>query len=306
LSLRKVFAETITEIARVDERLIVFVGDISHGIFKELRQDFPDRYYNIGICEPGMLNVAAGLSAKGLIPVVHTIAPFLIERSYEQIKLDFAYQGLGVNLISVGGAFDYAKLGCSHHCYTDYSLLSKFSKSNIFFPGSDIEFRSIFKNVYNNGEMNYFRLTEFPHDVSFESSEIKVGKAIKISSGSDLTIVTAGAALKRVKEATYLLNKSGYSVDILYYHTLKPFDSKIVFDSVSKTKKVIVFEENSSEDGLFKLVNNSISGKFVYDIRQMAINDFVRTYGTYEYLCEITGLSTSNLLKVSLNLIEGH
>lgn len=306
MSLRKVFAETITEIARVDERLIVFVGDISHGIFKELRQDFPDRYYNIGICEPGMLNVAAGLSAKGLIPVVHTIAPFLIERSYEQIKLDFAYQGLGVNLISVGGAFDYAKLGCSHHCYTDYSLLSKFSKSNIFFPGSDIEFRSIFKNVYNNGEINYFRLTEFPHDISFESSEIKVGKAIKISSGSDLTIVTAGAALKRVKEATYLLNKSGYSVDILYYHTLKPFDSKIVFDSVSKTKKVIVFEENSSEDGLFKLVNNSISGKFVYDIRQMAINDFVRTYGTYEYLCEITGLSTSNLLKVSLNLIEGH
>ncbi len=306
MSLRKVFAETITEIARVDERLIVFVGDISHGIFKELRQDFPDRYYNIGICEPGMLNVAAGLSAKGLIPVVHTIAPFLIERSYEQIKLDFAYQGLGVNLISVGGAFDYAKLGCSHHCYTDYSLLSKFSKSNIFFPGSNIEFRSIFKNVYNNGEMNYFRLTEFPHDISFESSEIKVGKAIKISSGSDLTIVTAGAALKRVKEATYLLNKSGYSVDILYYHTLKPFDSKIVFDSVSKTKKVIVFEENSSEDGLFKLVNNSISGKFVYDIRQMAINDFVRTYGTYEYLCEITGLSTSNLLKVSLNLIEGH
>jgi transketolase len=306
LSLRKVFAETVTEIARVDERIIVFVGDISHGIFKELRQDFPDRYYNIGICEPGMLNVAAGLSAKGLIPVVHTIAPFLIERSYEQIKLDFAYQDLGVNLISVGGAFDYAKLGCSHHCYTDYSLLSKFSKSNIFFPGSDIEFRSIFENVYNNGEINYFRLTEFPHDISFESSEIKVGKAIKISSGSDLTIVTAGAALKRVQEATYLLNKSGYSVDILYYHTLKPFDSKIIFDSVSKTKKVIVFEENSSEDGLFKLVNNSISGKFLYNIRQIAINDFVRTYGTYEYLCEITGLSTSNLLEVSLNLIEGH
>ena len=305
MSLRKVFAETVTEIARVDDRLIVFVGDISHGIFKELRQDFPDRYYNIGICEPGMLNVAAGLSAKGLIPVVHTIAPFLIERSYEQIKLDFAYQGLGVNLISVGGAFDYAKLGCSHHCYTDYSLLSKFSKSNIFFPGSDIEFRSIFENVYNNGEINYFRLPEFPHDISFESSEIKVGKAIKISSGSDLTIVTAGAALKRVKEATSLLNKSGYSVDILYYHTLKPFDSKIIFDSVSKTKKVIVFEENSSEDGLFKLVNNSISGKFIYNIRQMAINDFVRTYGTYEYLCEIAGLSSSNLLEVSLNLIEG-
>lgn len=304
MSLRNAFAETITKISRVDERLVVFVGDISHGIFKDLRQESPERYYNIGICEPAMVNVAAGLSAKGLIPVVHTIAPFLIERSYEQIKLDFAYQGLGVNLISVGGAFDYAKLGCSHHCYTDYSLMSKFSKSNIFFPGSELEFSSIFENVYDNGEINYFRLTEFPHNVPIKSAEIKIGEAIKVSSGSDLTIITAGAALKRVKEATALLNASGYAIDILYYHTLKPFDVKKVLDSVSKTRKVVVFEENSSEDGLFKLVNNAISGKFVYDIKQLAINDFVRTYGTYEYLCEITGLSTSTLLDVSLKLIE--
>jgi transketolase len=89
---------------------VVVVGDISHGILSKFRNENPDRYFNIGISEPGMVNVAAGLSASGLIPVIHTIAPFLIERSYEQIKLDFGYQNLPGNFVSVGSSFDYSKL----------------------------------------------------------------------------------------------------------------------------------------------------------------------------------------------------
>ena len=69
--------------------------------------------------EPTIVNMAAGLSKVGLVPVIHTIAPFITERSYEQIKLDFGYQKLPVNIISVGSAFDYSQLGCSHHCYSD-------------------------------------------------------------------------------------------------------------------------------------------------------------------------------------------
>ena len=80
----------------------------------------------MGICEPSIMSMASGLSISGMIPVVHTIAPFVIERAYEQIKLDFGYQKLGINIITVGGSFDYSKLGCSHHCYTDVSLMSHF------------------------------------------------------------------------------------------------------------------------------------------------------------------------------------
>jgi len=178
MSLRKTFANTMFEIAKNDDTLVVIVGDISHSIFKPFRDEFPNRYYNIGISEPGMVNVAAGLSANGLSPVVHTITPFLIERSYEQIKLDFAYQEFGINLVSVGGAFDYSKLGCSHHCYTDYSLIAQFKNANIFFPGSDIEFELLFKSSYNNKQINYFRLTEYPHGIGFGPSEISVGKGI--------------------------------------------------------------------------------------------------------------------------------
>ena len=87
-------------------------------------QNCSNRYYNIGICEPSMVNLAAGFSKVGLNPVVHTIAPFLIERSYEQIKLDFGYQNLNGNFISVGNSYDYAGLGCTHHCPSDVAILS--------------------------------------------------------------------------------------------------------------------------------------------------------------------------------------
>ena len=115
--LRNVFAETMLNLGKKNKKLVVIVGDISHGILKPFAKKFPKRYYNIGICESATVNMAAGLSKVGLNPVVHTIAPFLIERAYEQIKLDFGYQKLDVNLVSVGGSFDYSKLECSHHCY---------------------------------------------------------------------------------------------------------------------------------------------------------------------------------------------
>ena len=87
-----------------------------------------------------MANVAAGLSKTGFIPVIHTIAPFLVERSFEQIKLGFGYQKLKGNLVSVGAGFDYCTLGCTHHCYDDFALLKNVEGSQIIYPGSPKEF----------------------------------------------------------------------------------------------------------------------------------------------------------------------
>jgi len=142
--LRQEFADLMLEIGAVDNDLVVLVGDISHGILQPFAQKYPDRYYNVGICEPTIVNMSAGLSKVGLTPVVHTIAPFIIERSYEQIKLDFGYQNLPLNLISVGGAYDYSQLGCSHHCYTDVSLISHIENSCVMMPGTAKEFKILF------------------------------------------------------------------------------------------------------------------------------------------------------------------
>ena len=84
--MRQAFAETMEQIGLADKRLVVMVGDISHGILRRFDATCPGRYYNIGICEPSMVNMAAGIAKTGLIPVVHTIAPFLIERSLPWTK----------------------------------------------------------------------------------------------------------------------------------------------------------------------------------------------------------------------------
>ena len=130
-SLRPIFAKTLSDLGAVDENLVVIVGDISHGLLGDFRNSFPSRYFNIGICEPAMVGVAAGMSKIGLNPVIHTIAPFLIERAYEQIKLDFGYQQISGNFVSVGSAFDYSKLGCSHHSYADVSLIPRHSLGHL-------------------------------------------------------------------------------------------------------------------------------------------------------------------------------
>jgi len=166
--LRQEFSDTMVEVGINDQELVVMVGDISHGILKPFAESCPGRYFNIGICEPSIVNLACGLSKVGLNPVVHTIAPFVTERSYEQIKLDFGYQNLSMNLITVGASFDYAQLGCSHHCYTDVSLLAHLKNSVITVPGSPIEFTKLFKDIYKQGTINYFRLTEHAHGVEFK------------------------------------------------------------------------------------------------------------------------------------------
>ena len=292
--LRLEFADTMLEVGQKDPKLVVMVGDISHGILQPFAKACPGRYYNIGICEPTIVNMAAGVSKTGLIPVVHTIAPFIIERAYEQIKLDFGYQKLGLNLISVGSAFDYAQLGCSHHCYTDLSIMSHFKRANVFFPASPLELNTLFKAVYNNGEINYFRLPEVPHGIEFSPQQIQVGKAIRVKEGSDLTILCIGPQLKTALEASAAMD---LSAEILYYPTIKPFDEKAVIDSVSKTGRLLVIEEASSHGGVFSMALKATRKIPSVEYGQIAIDDFIHHYGTYEELCEIAGFSVKGILE---------
>jgi transketolase len=122
--MRKQFADTLQDVGR-DKNVVVLIGDISHYLLRNFEKDYPDRFYNLGIAEQSMMGIAAGLSMKGFHPVVHSITPFITERCFEQIKDDFCYQGLGVNIVSVGSGFDYADLGCTHHAYDDIAICGR-------------------------------------------------------------------------------------------------------------------------------------------------------------------------------------
>lgn len=215
------------------------VGDISHGILKPFAAACPGRYFNVGICEQAIIGMAAGMAKTGLLPVVHTIAPFLVERAFEQIKLDFSYQALGGTLVSVGSAFDYAGLGCSHHCYTDLAMMKSLPGAQVCYPASAWEFGDLFRETYANGALTYFRLSE-PHG---ERVNAKLGQGVVFKPGTGKTILCTGPQLRTVVEALPLLPEN---TEVLYYPTIKPFDAALIRHCFS----VLVVEEHSMYGGI--------------------------------------------------------
>jgi len=303
--MRQEFADTLLEVGMKDNKFIVLVGDISHFKLVQFAKACPGRYYNVGICEPTIVNMAAGLSMVGFHPVVHTIAPFIVERSYEQIKLDFCYQNVGGNIITVGSAFDYSTLGCTHHCYVDFALLKPLPNTQIVFPASPVELNVLFKQSYDNGRLNYFRVPKYSHEQVFEPDQLKVGKGIMVREGSSVTIVVTGPQLKTALRSVVELKAINIDPEIIYIHTIKPFDQKIVLESVNKTKRVLVIEEHSMYGGMGDEVMRATKG--ISGIKYAFISlkdDFIRDYGTYEELCDLLGFSVKGIVsKIRSELI---
>lgn len=229
--MRKQLVNTVESVLEDDERTVLLLGDIGVFGFRNAFRSFPNRAYNIGILEQSTVSLAAGLSLNGLIPVVHTIAPFLVERSLEQLKIGFCYQKVGGNFISVGASYDYAALGCTHHCPADVGLLKNLPGMEIVVPGTSGEFDILFKQAYSDGNPTYFRLSERENPVGFD---VEFGKANVIKKGKLATVAAVGPLLKPVLEASKDLD-----VTVLYYTTISPFDSKTLKDNCPSLKVLL-------------------------------------------------------------------
>ncbi len=295
--MRQQFADTMLTVGIEDPNLIVLVGDISHFILQPFAKACPGRFYNIGICEPTILSMAAGMSKIGFHPVVHTIAPFLIERGFEQIKLDFSYQQLSGNIVTVGSAFDYANLGCTHHCYGDFALLKTLPGVQIVYPGSAGEFDALFRQTYHNNVLTVFRLPGTQHGHDLNVQEIRFGKACKIREGSNLTLIPTGPHLKTALDSVDALVRSGWDPEIIYLHTIRPMDSQCLLESIGKTKRVCVIEEHMRSGGLGDDVLRLANGRTDIDLLSLSIPDkFMTRYGRYEDHCNEIGLTAENLV----------
>jgi transketolase len=304
--MRQTFADTMHEVGLVDPKLVVLLGDISHFIMQPFARACPGRFYNVGICEQTIISMAAGLAHVGFHPVVHTIAPFIIERGLEQIKMDFCYQSLGGTLVSVGSAFDYSTHGCSHHCYGDLALMKALPGTEVVYPAMPNELNLLFKETYANGKLTYFRLPEHKHDVPIRDEEIRLGKAVVVRKGTDVTIVALGSALKTVMESLPALERQGLAPEVIYPHTIKPFDADTIAGSVSRTRRCLVIEEHTQFGGVGDEVMRAIQA--VDGVKMTFINipdRFLHGYGNYEEHRAFLGMTPENVVRQTLLLCGG-
>jgi len=278
--MRKQFKDTVTELAARDERIVLVFGDISVFLFKDFQKTHPDRFYNMGICEQALISVAAGLSSQGLVPFAHSIAPFITERALEQIKLDCSYNKFPVNIVSCGATFDYAWDGATHHAWTDLAFLRVIPDVEIFQPGNDQEIDRLLRWHYDDGKTSYFRLSDHPHSGKFEI-ERERGVVVR-DCGASQTVVAAGPILENVLKAAEDL-----FINILYFHTLKPFDHGLIRRFAHTRLKVV-----HDSFGLFEAVCETAG----VSVARLGLPDrFCCSYGTIEDVRQMAGLDVESI-----------
>lgn len=282
--MRKQLIKSVEKILNDNDKSVLLLGDIGVFGFRNAFKNYPNRVYNIGILEQSTISLAAGLSKVELIPFVHTIAPFIVERALEQLKIDFGYQNINGNFISVGASYDYVALGSTHHCPADIIVLSSIPNMQIVSPGSSSELDILLNESYNNGSPTYYRLSEYEHS---QKIDVDFGKANVIKKGKKATIICFGNLLDNVMEASKDLD-----VTILYYSTLIPFDYKTLSDNYNK---IIITCEPFYQGSLNYQINEALQDKY-YKLKNIGIKrEFLTNYGIKEQHDKHQGLDVKSL-----------
>jgi transketolase len=291
--MRKQFVTTIQDTMSQDDNLCLLLGDISVFGFQKCFKEFPERTYNIGILEQATIGLASGMSKANMIPVVHTIAPFIVERALEQLKVDFGYQNVNGNFISIGNSYDYAGLGCTHHCPSDVVTLSAIPNMQIISPGSSYEFDNLFKQTYNNDSPTYFRLSEYEHNLNFE---VTFGKANVIKEGTQALVICYGNMLEPVYEAVKDLD-----VTLLYYSTIVPFDAETLRNHFVDN---IIVCEPFYEGSTNYFINKALEG-LSYKLSNIGIpREFILSYGKKHQIDDLLELDVNSIKNKINKLVQ--
>ncbi|MBB2944680.1 transketolase [Actinoplanes lutulentus] len=223
--MREAFVATTTAILDEDPRTALVIADISGDAFATALRDHPDRVFNVGIREQLMAGVGGGLALTGMRPFLHSYAPFLIDRAYEQIKLDLGHQDAGAVLVSIGASFDAAAEGYTHQSPGDVALLDTLGGWTVHVPGHRDEVPGLLRAAARHDDRVYVRLSAQENRRAYANgSVLKRGKTL---------VVAVGPMLDPVLEAT-----EGLDVTVLYTNTPRPWS----IDSDLKNREIVVVE----------------------------------------------------------------
>ena len=285
--MRREFAKLCLETVKNDSKSVVMVGDISHFLLRETEQVAPDRFYNIGICEQSMVGMASGMAIEGMRPIIHTIAPFLVERAFEQIKNDIGYQNTEVTIVTVGGTYDYSDLGCTHHCYGDIAMMRLIPNMQVFEPSTPQEFRTLFEKTWGNGLPKYFRLSKEQHSLDF-NVEPEVMKVVR-ESKDDRWVFVSGHILDDVLESP--------NIGVIYVPTLSSINKESYLEIskvIENAKKIYSVENHFTIGGL---------GDFVSETFNVVVNriglerKFLTNYGNFSNLRRDAGMDRQSIIQ---------
>lgn len=303
---RSGFGAGLSELGKSNPDVVALCADLTGSLKMDaFQKDHPERFFQVGIAEANMMGIAAGLTIGGKIPFTGTFANFSTGRVYDQIRQSIAYSHKNVKICASHAGLTLGEDGATHQILEDIGLMKMLPGMVVINPCDYNQTKAATIAIAKHHGPVYLRFGR-PSVPNFtpENQAFKIGKAVHLSEGKDITIIATGHLVWKAIEAADALEKKGISVDLINIHTIKPLDEEAVLASVSKTGCVVTAEEHQMNGGLGDSVAQLLSRKHPAPQEFVAVNDSFGESGTPDQLMKKYGLDTVNIIEAAEKVLK--
>ena len=292
-SLRDAYGDTLVELGNEGANIIVFDADLAGSTrTSKFAKAFPERFFNMGAAEQGMVAAAAGAATTGVVPFLSTFAMFATGRAYEFVRQAVGVGHQNVKIVATHAGLTVGEDGGTHQCLEDLALMRMIPGMTIISPADAIETKQAIRFAYAHQGPVYVRLTrdKFPR-IHTEDYRFEAGKAVVMREGRDILLVGCGLGTSICLEAAELLATDGIEATVLHSPTLKPFDRDTLLSLAKTHKAVVTCEEHQAHGGLGGIVAELLSEAHPMPLRRVGVQDQFGQSGKPEKLLEAYGIT---------------
>jgi len=299
---REAYGRALADFGDLNQKVVVLDADTSSSTLTHFfASRFPERFFNVGIAEPCMVDFGVGLSLGGFIPFVNAFAAFLSLRAIEQVRTCVAYANTNVKLVGhYAGLSDY-KDGPTHNCVIDLAVMRALPNMTVIVPADNNEIVNWLPVIAEHQGPLYFRMSR-DKSLQVHSEHVKpeIGKGIWIREGSDVTLIANGAMLGRVVQAVEILADQHISAGVLELHTLKPLDTDVICQAAARTGAIVTAEEHTLIGGLGGAVAETLAEQYPVPLERVGVNDcFPVTARGADLLMDHMGLRVMDIVSAA-------
>lgn len=306
VAMREAYGETLLELGKENPDIVVLDCDVSHSTKTiYFAERFPDRFFNFGIQEANMMDIAAGLATVGLIPFANTFSFLATLRAAEQIRTSIAYNNLNVKIVGSYGGLSDSYDGASHQSVFDIAVMRSMPNIEVIVPSDGVEAKKVVKYIATASGPVYLRLCRNEMPIFFDKSyEFKLGRANILREGEDLTLVVTGILLDCALKAAEQLESEGISCRLLQIHTLKPIDHDAIAQASEETGGFVTIEEHSIIGGLGSAVAEVLASSKPAPLERIGIKDRFAESGNYQQLLDKYGMSCQDIVSAAKKVLK--
>ena len=303
---RKTFGEAVIEAAEKNPDIVVLSADSSSGSgLGDFLKRFPERHFEFGIMEQGIIGFACGLATTGKIPVFAAIAPFVTARPFEMFRNDLGYMNQNAKIVGRCAGLTYDQLGSTHHSIDDVAIIRTIPGVTIINPGDPVTIKKAVHAMIRHTGPCYLKIGNQKMPVLYNDDvEFSLGKGIVMKDGRDVALIGTGTVLSKTVAAARLLEDSGISVRLIDIHTIKPLDRNLILSAAREIGKIVTVEEHFTTGGLGSAIAEVCSQEYPVRIKMIGIGDHYASNGPYEELIGKYGLQPDQIKETVIQFLK--